>query len=64
MGQKMGQTGAGYGGRSRHAAWSAEMSGGVWWVTGVGEVQVDDKGGFERIWGAGVTNIEAYYEEL
>ena len=46
MGKKMGQTGAGYGGRSRHAAWSAEMSGGVWWVTGVGEVQVDDIGGF------------------
>ena len=48
----------GHCGRSRHATRGAEMSGGGWWVEGVGKVQVDDITLRERGWGAGVISIE------
>ena len=41
----------------RHAGRGVETSGGVWQVTGVGEVQVDDVPCQERSWRAGFTKI-------
>ena len=54
-GQKRGgQTDAVNDSRRIHAVRGAEMSGGGWWVAGVGDVNVDGVLSRERSWGAGV----------
>ena len=45
----------GYGGRCRHVELGSETSGGGWWVTSVGDVQIDGVLLRERRWKSGVT---------
>ena len=50
---KGGRKDSGNGGRRKHAARAAELSGGGWQVEGVDNVQVDGVLRQERRWGAG-----------
>ena len=49
----------GNGVRPRHAARDVETSGEVWWVTGVGDVQLDGVSRREKRGGAGSTERDA-----